>query len=141
MSDQEDAGRLARLRAIPMFADVPDDHLARIAGAMTESEAQPGHVLIQQGSAGSGLFVIEEGSVVVERPGRPEVELGPGEFVGDLALLTDQGTHRARVRARTPVRFVAIGRPEFARLLKEEPEIAVAMLPVLARRLTMTLAE
>jgi CRP-like cAMP-binding protein len=42
----------------------------------------------------------------------------------------------ARVRAETDLRCVAIGREDFAALLDEEPSIAVAMLPVLARRLS-----
>ena len=62
------------------------------------------------------------------------MSLGPGEFVGELSLLAD--TDRlARVRAVTPVRGLAIARTAFFELLEEEPRIALAMLPVLARRL------
>jgi CRP-like cAMP-binding protein len=131
--------RTDRLRAIPLFAGLPEEALARIAASGTESEAPQGRVLIQQGRAGSGLFVLEEGTVVVERPGLDPIELGPGEFLGDLALLSPEGTHRARVRARTPVRFLAISRKDFARILDEEPRIAVAMLPILAGRLARLL--
>jgi CRP-like cAMP-binding protein len=63
--------------------------------------------------------------------------IGPGEFVGELALLTDM-PRLARVRAATPVRALAINRSAFAALLEEEPRIAVVMLPVLARRLAAT---
>lgn len=133
------ADRTERLRAIPLFAGLPDEALARIVEAGTEARAATGRVLIQQGQAGSGLFVLEEGTVVVERPGLDPIELGPGEFLGDLALLSPEGTHRARVRARTPVRFLAISRKDFERILQEEPRIAVAMLPVLAGRLARLL--
>jgi CRP-like cAMP-binding protein len=60
-----------------------------------------------------------------------------GEFLGELALLTGQGVHVARVQARSAVRMLAIGRADFARLLEQEPSIALAMLPVLAGRLAM----
>ncbi|MEX2405964.1 MAG: cyclic nucleotide-binding domain-containing protein, partial [Actinomycetota bacterium] len=58
----------------------------------------------------------------------------PGEFVGELSLLTD-APRVARVKAVTPVQGLAIGRTVFTGLMHDEPGIAVAMLPVLARRL------
>ena len=128
----------ASLRTIPLFQHVGDDLLARIAERGTEFEAAPGHVLIEVGQPGAGLFVIEEGTVSVEIPGGRTVELGAGEFIGELALLTDH-PHAARVRAVTSVRCVAISRAEFAELLRAEPQVAVDMLPVLARRLTSSL--
>ena len=129
------SSHVEHLRAIPLFSALPDEALERVAASMAEVEAPAGHVLIQVGAAGSGLFIIEEGEVVVERPGRPSVELGPGQFVGEMALLTDEGTRHNRVRAKTPVRLVAMSRRDFGRVLQEEPRIAVAMLPVLATRL------
>ena len=93
----------ASLRSIPLFEHVGDDMLARIAERGTEFEAASGHVLIEVGQPGAGLFVIEEGTVSVEFPGGRRIELGAGEFVGDLALLTDH-PHAARVRAATRVR-------------------------------------
>ena len=96
-------------------------------------EASAGQVLVEARTAGSGMFVVEEGSVVVEREGRT-IELGAGQFFGELALLTD--TQRtARVRAKTYARLLAIGRDQFRELLESEPKIALAMLEVLAKRL------
>jgi CRP-like cAMP-binding protein len=126
-----------RLRAVPLFADLGDEALTRVVSAVCELEFPAGHVLIQQGHQGSGLFVIEEGAATVELPGAP-VTVGPGEFVGELSLLAAGLTHSARVRAATPVRCLAISRSDFADLLAAEPRIAVAMLPVLARRLADT---
>jgi voltage-gated potassium channel len=80
------------------------------------------------------MFVLEEGTVAVELPGGRSLERGPGEFFGELALLGG-GPRTARVHAVSPVRCLAIGRGDFAELLEREPRIAVAMLPVLARRL------
>jgi CRP-like cAMP-binding protein len=85
------------------------------------------------GHPGAGLFVLEQGTLSVELPGGA-AELGPGEFVGDLALLTD-APHTARVWASTDVRCLAISRRDFAELLEAHPRVAVDMLPVLARRL------
>jgi voltage-gated potassium channel len=80
------------------------------------------------------MFVLEEGTVEVQTPDGRAWELGPGEFFGELALLTDH-PRNARIQAKTPVRCLAISRMDFQKLLKEEPDIAVAMLPKLAQRI------
>ncbi len=128
-----DAERAEALRNIPLFAGLGPaarEGIVRIAG---ELQASAGQVLVQPKTAGSGLFVVEEGTVVVERVGR-EFELGPGQFFGELALLTDT-PRTARVRARTDALLLAISREEFGKLLEAEPRIALGMLAVLARRL------
>jgi CRP-like cAMP-binding protein len=55
-------------------------------------------------------------------------ELGPGEFFGELALLTDKGKRTARVRAKTPVRCIAVDRAAFDALLEDHPEVAANLL-------------
>ncbi|MFN2525505.1 MAG: Crp/Fnr family transcriptional regulator [Actinomycetota bacterium] len=132
MGDQQDS-RVENLRAIPLFSGMSDESLQRILDSASEVDLSPGHVLIQPGMPGSGLFVIEEGEVTVELPGR-QAELGPGEFVGDLALLTDH-PHTGRVRAKTPVKALAINREDFGSLLNAEPKMALSMLEALAQRL------
>ena len=127
-----------KLREIPLFTELDDDALELIARVSTEFEAAAGHILIERGTDGSGMFVLEEGTIVVELPGGRSMERGPGEFFGELALL-GTGVRTARVQATTRVRCLAIGRSDFAQLLDAEPRIAVAMLPVLARRLAETM--
>ncbi len=80
------------------------------------------------------MYVVEEGTVVVEVRGGVQIELGPGEFVGELSLLVPDAHRIGRIRALTDVRCLAISREAFTELLEDEPELAVAMLPVLARR-------
>lgn len=81
------------------------------------------------------MFVLEEGTVTVELLGGATTSLRPGEFFGELAILASGMTRTARVQAATPVRCLAIARRDFAAILEAEPDIAVAMLPVLARRI------
>jgi voltage-gated potassium channel len=121
------------LRAISLFAELSDRALERIAELSNEFEAPAGWVLVEVGQPGSGMFVLEEGTVEVQTPDGREWELGAGEFFGELALLTDH-PRNARIRAKTPVRCLAISRTDFSKLLEEEPEIAVAMLPKIAER-------
>ena len=134
MPASADPDRIERLRSIPLFADLSDDSLRRVLAHATEFETSPGHTLVQPNQAGSGLFVIEEGSVEVVLPNR-RIELGPGEFFGELALLADDAVHVARVRANSDLKCLAVGREDFDQLLASEPSLAVSMLRVLARRL------
>src|SRR5205823_13962122 len=126
---------LARLRALPLFARLSDDALRRVQEVAVELEVPAGRTLARADDPGSGMFVIEEGTVVVEGRGEHVIELGPGEFVGERSLLVPESTRAARVRAKTDVRCLAIGRSEFEQLLEDEPRIALAMLPVVAQRL------
>lgn len=135
MAGTSNTDRIERLRAIPIFAELPERTLGRISDVMTEFEAPAGQVLIQQGQPGSGLLIVDQGAVAVERPGRAPVDLGPGEFVGELALLTPGGVHSARVRTKTASVLLAMSRQDFLDFLQEEPRIALAMLPALADRL------
>ena len=125
--------RLDKLRSVALFAEVGDEGLKRILDCATEFDAPAGQVLAEFRMAGAGLFVIEEGAVFVEVPGHP-IELGPGESFGELSLLTDH-ERAARVRAKTPIRCLALSRRDFLPLLESEPPLAVTMLKALARRL------
>ena len=123
------------MRDLPLFAGLGEDALRRVQEFTVELEIPAGQTLARADDPGSGMFVIEEGTVVVEGRGRHVIELGPGEFVGELALLVPESIRAARVRAKTDVRCLAISRADFERLLEDEPRIALAMLPVVARRL------
>lgn len=88
---------------------------------------------MERGQAGTGVFIVEEGTVRVEVPGDEDVVLGPGEFVGELSVLADT-PRTARVVVDTDMSGVAIRRQDLDALLLEEPTIAVGMLRALARR-------
>lgn len=112
-----------RLRALPLFADLDEAQLARLADATSEFEAPAGRALIERGRPGSGMFVLEEGQAIVEAPEGTR-ELGPGDVFGERALLGEEVERTARVRAETDVRCLAIARPELERLLAEDPRVA-----------------
>ena len=122
------------VRKVPLFAELDEDELTWVADLASGFEVPAGSVLLERGQPGSGMFIITEGTVVVELPKGP-VELRPGEFVGELPLLADGITRIARVRAKTPVKGLAISRMAFQELLEREPRVAIRMLPVLGRRL------
>ena len=121
------------LRAIPLFEGVSEAGLDRIAASAGEVEGEPGQVLALQGDPGSGMFVIIDGSVGVEWRGGA-VELGPGDFFGELTLLAPGGTRVARVRASSRVSCLGIPREDALALIESEPSLALAMLKEIARR-------
>ena len=125
------------LRGQALFADLDDLALAHIANVAAPLEVEAGYVLIDAGQEGTGLFILQEGSVTVEIGSR-SIECVAGEFIGELSLLVDGLVHTGRVRAATPLKCLAINRLDFDRLLHDEPQIAINMLRALARRLAET---
>lgn len=123
------------LRALPPFTGMSEMGLTRVASRCAELVAEKGRVLALPEDPGTGMFVLCDGTVAVElRSGT--LELGPGDFFGELALLVDDGARVARVRATTPVRCVSIPRDDFLALVETEPAFALHLLRELARRLT-----
>jgi CRP-like cAMP-binding protein len=122
------------LCTVPLFAELDRDHLASVARLVSDFDVPAGYVLIQPRTVGAGLFLITEGTATISLHDR-EADIGPGDMVGELALLDDRHVHTARVRTKTPVRGYCISRDDFEELLHDEPKAAIPMLKVLAKRL------
>ena len=122
------------LRRSPLFDGFDDEQLERLAAPFSEVEFPEDHVLIEARTPGAGMFVICDGTVAVEAYGLQR-ELGPGEVVGEISLVEDDGLRRARVVAKSSVRCLALGRPEFEQMLEAEPELAGAMRELARERL------
>jgi CRP-like cAMP-binding protein len=112
-----------RLGNLPLFADLDDAQLDRLAAATSEFAAPAGQALIERGRPGSGIFVLEEGNAIVEAP-EGSRQIGPGDVFGERALLGEDIVRTARVRAETDVRCLVIARPELEQLLAEDPRVA-----------------
>jgi CRP-like cAMP-binding protein len=122
------------LQAIPLFAHLEPEALEQLGEAAAAVEAPAGQPLTQPGAHGSGMFFVVDGTVEVEAR-EAWRELGPGEFFGELALLTEGGTRTARVRAKTDVRCIAFDRAGFENLVREHPDIAATLLETALTRL------
>jgi CRP-like cAMP-binding protein len=125
---------LSKLKRLTLFAGVSDGALERVLDVAVERVVPAGEVLMRASEPGANVFVILEGMVVVDDPGNDPIEVGPGEFVGELALLVPEAVRSAWVRAMTDLRCLAIEGDDFRHLLEDEPRIALTMLPLLARR-------
>ncbi|HEX6207522.1 MAG TPA: Crp/Fnr family transcriptional regulator [Actinomycetota bacterium] len=127
------------LRRVPLFADLDDEALGDVAGKAAEVEVPRGHVLLERGQEGAGLFVVLSGTAEV-LVGESRIEAGEGEILGELSLLVPGLRHTARVQAGEGFRALAVRRDDFESLLEDHPRMAVAMLRVVAERLAETLS-
>src|ERR671935_2314426 len=131
--------RTDALARVPVFTGLSRRALERIARIAKDVELRPGQVLIEPRAKGSGMFVVLDGTVAVRTRGKRARELGAGDIVGELALLTPDAQRTARVRATTPVRCLAISRGDFRRILTDEPKVAIQVLETVAARLASPL--
>lgn len=123
------------ISGIPLFAQITEQAAAVVAaGGVTDVPA--GQVLAQAGDPGVGMFVVLDGSVVVER-GNLHIEIGREGFFGELSLLVPDSPRIARVRAKTDARILAVPRQTFDLLLETEPAFTRALLRELAARLVL----
>ena len=122
------------LRAIPLFANVPDKQLKRLAAAMQERTVAAGEELTVEGRSGVGFFVIESGEASVSQSGEEIRTLGPGDSFGEMAVI-DSGRRSATVRATTDMRCRGLTPWEFRPLVNSNPEIGWALLETLVARL------
>ena len=127
-------GRVEALRRVSLFSQLGDDELQCVAEAVNEVEIPAQQLLVQPGTAGTGMFFICDGTAVVETK-RDEIELGPGQFFGELALISEDATRTARVRAKTDLRCLALDRANFRELVSEHPEVAASLLEIALGRL------
>ena len=122
------------IRHVPLFSQCSKRELAQIAGIADEIDLHEGKVLIREGDRGREFFVLLDGSAEVSKDGRRINTLGPGDFFGEIALVSNS-PRTATVTAASPVRTLVITDRSFRRLLAEQPEIQRKVLVALAERL------
>ncbi len=122
------------LHDAPVISLFPDDVLARLSAGCPERNYSEGATIVRAGEPGDELYVILEGEVRVERGGRTRRMLGPGDFFGEIAVLTG-GPRTADVIAAGPVRCLAIPRDLLRQAVEAEPALGWELLKALGGRL------
>jgi CRP/FNR family transcriptional regulator, cyclic AMP receptor protein len=122
------------IRHAPLFAHVSKRQLAQIAQIADEIDLREGKEMTKQGSRGREFFVLLDGTADVKKNGRRINTLGPGDFFGEIALVSDT-PRTATVIATSPVRALVITDRSFMRLLRDSPQIQERVLSALAARL------
>lgn len=126
------------LRRVPYFAFLPASELGRLARLCTVRTLRAGDTLFEEGQPCRGLLVVAEGAVEIRQVslrGREQVfhTEGPGAALGEAPLF-DGGGYIASAVARAPTRVLRLSRAEVVRLCRRRPDVALAMLKTLARR-------
>jgi CRP-like cAMP-binding protein len=96
------------MRQIPGMHTMSDADLTRLAALVVECDVPEGTVLVRQGAIGRSSYVIVEGWAAVTVSGATIAVLGPGDHVGEMAML-DDAPRSATVTAKTPMRLLEIG--------------------------------
>jgi len=122
------------LRKVPLFAELDDEDLGRLANQMKERRFSEGSPMTSEGTGGAGFFVITEGDATVSVGGEVRATLGSGDYFGEIALI-DEGTRSATITAATDVTAYGLTVWEFKPFVEDHPQVAWALLKTLAERL------
>ncbi len=138
------ADRLTILQRTPLFRGLNRRQIEQIGKRFVERTYAPGDKIVTQGKGGEGFFVIMEGraeAIHEQADGTHAVLnlLNPGDFFGEMALLTEQ-MRTASVVAVEPTRCLVLAQWDFLGLLREDADMAVAVLQELAARFSRVLA-
>jgi HEAT repeat protein len=130
--------RVLLLREVPLFADLPPDDLKQIADVAREEWYHDGAPICREGEDGDRMFVLVSGQVhVVKQSGQAERRLATrtvGDFIGEMAIV-ESAPRSATVRADGEVRTLVIEGDAFKAILRDRPEVSLAVLRGLSRRL------
>jgi CRP/FNR family transcriptional regulator, cyclic AMP receptor protein len=110
------------LKKIPLFADVPDEDLQKVATFATTEEFPEGATVVKEGGYSNHFYAIEEGTVKIERGGEHLADLGPGDVFGEQGLLERQ-ERSASVVSTSPLRVIKIEHWELSRMRKSMPQV------------------
>jgi CRP/FNR family cyclic AMP-dependent transcriptional regulator len=122
----------AVIAAVPLFESLSRRHLKKIAGLTSTVEFAAGDTVIQEGEPGDSFFVAVSGQAKVVSGGKTVHRLIPGDHFGEISLL-DGRPRSASVVAETPLSLLRLTRASFLRLVKEDADLARALLASLAR--------
>ncbi len=122
-----------QLQGIGLLRVLDDGVLDDVAARVVVRDHEPGEVVVAEGDAPAGLFVVLRGTATVERDDHTIAEVGPGEHVGEIALLDGQ-PRMATVRAGDDLRTGFLSSDDFLNLLEADPGVALELLLALAAR-------
>ncbi len=127
----------AYLRRVPIFAACPEEVLARITSLLRPVQVETGSTVFREGDEGDDMYIVAGGQLRVVSDAETEkvvfAHLGPGEFFGEMSLMTG-AARSAAVIATTDAALWQLRRTDFDVLQKEHPEISIEISRVLGER-------
>ena len=137
---------VARVGAIRIFADLPDDELVAVASVASAVEIPSGQALAAEGRIGHSLFAIESGTADVVIAGATVATIGPGDVVGEAAVfaappdpfappeVAEGGLRTASVVGTSPMRLMTLFKRDVWALDRRAPGATERLRAVLEER-------
>jgi CRP/FNR family transcriptional regulator, cyclic AMP receptor protein len=122
------------IRKVPLFARCSRAELKEIALLADEIDLHEGKEMTREGAPGREFFVLLDGTADVKKNRRRVNTLGPGDFFGEIALVSRE-PRTATVIATSPVRALVITDRSFRRLLDDAPRVQTKVMEAMAERL------
>jgi HEAT repeat protein len=126
--------RVLFLRKVALFEELAPSDLKHVAAIATERVYPDASKLVRQGDSGDELYIIVSGRVRVLTDGQPVAARSAGDFIGEMAILTRE-PRSATVVAEGDVRVLCVEQRQFEVMLRDRPEIGLAVIKTLAQRL------
>jgi CRP/FNR family cyclic AMP-dependent transcriptional regulator len=121
------------LQRVPLFQGLDKRELERIAASMKPRAFSAGDTVTAEGSGGAGFFVIEDGEAEVSVGGESRRTLGPGDYFGEIALITESD-RTATIKAQSDLRCYGMTSWDFRPLVETHSTIAWKLLQAMARQ-------
>ena len=129
--------KLELLASVRLFGKCGSKEIQRLGELSDVIDLPAGRVLMRQGETGQEMMIIVEGRAAIEKDGQTIAERGPGDVVGEMALLTEM-SRRATVTLMTDARLLVVGHREFHALMDEMPTVRAQVMEALALALMDT---
>jgi CRP/FNR family transcriptional regulator, cyclic AMP receptor protein len=126
--------RIELLKQVPLFSRCTKAQLAAIAQQSDELSVPEGRALTRQGQRGREFVVLIDGEAEVRKNGRKVATLGPGDFVGEMALITG-APRMATVTTTAPARLLVLTDRAFRNVLQRMPNVQGSLLQAVSERL------
>jgi CRP-like cAMP-binding protein len=137
-ADAYDRGMSAltdELQRVRLFEGLSQRHLRQLGKLVKEREFGPGVKVLEEGTmSGICFFIVSEGEASVSVEGTEVARIGPGDYFGELALITEDA-RSATVTAVTPLRCLSIAFWDFRKFAKDNPDVTWKLLQHVARLL------
>lgn len=129
--------KIELIQGAPLFTRLSRKELGEVAQVADEIELPAGKTLMREGDRGREFYVLVDGCVEVRKSGRKINTLGPGDFFGEIALVS-RAPRSATVTTTTPVRALVITEQAFRGVLDRIPSVQIRVLEALADRIAPT---
>jgi len=122
------------LKHVPLFSGCSNKELGQVSRIADEIDLRAGKTLIKEGTPGREFFVLVDGTAEIRRKGKKIDNAGPGDFFGEMALLSDQ-PRNATVVTTSAVDALVVTARNFRTLIETNPLIALKVMRAVADRL------